>query len=52
MDIINQKGCGYCGFEKICPIRIRTENKAKQGCKAFVHYTEDKSKHKEEFNKL
>jgi hypothetical protein len=50
--IKTQVGCGYCHFEKKCPIRSRTENKAKAGCAAFVHYTQDIEPFKSEFEKL
>lgn len=35
----NQIGCGYCFHEKNCNIRDPKINKAKAGCKLFVHYS-------------
>ena len=34
----NQVGCGYCANEKKCIIRDANINKAKLGCKYFVHF--------------
>lgn len=50
--IETQIGCGYCHFEKKCLIHDRTVNKAKAGCKAFLHHTKDPEPFKEEFKKL
>ncbi len=33
-----QIGCGYCDKEKTCKIYDRNINKAKQGCKTFLHH--------------
>ncbi len=33
-----QIGCGYCVNEKKCPIRDPKINKAKLGCKEFIHH--------------
>lgn len=41
----NQIGCGYCDKEKLCNMRTSTENKAKNGCEYFVHFSkEDKTR--------
>jgi hypothetical protein len=37
--IENQIGCGWCGFEKTCKDRDPKINKAKLGCKKFIHYS-------------
>lgn len=37
--IKNQIGCGYCSFEKICPIKTSDKNRAKLGCPIFEHHT-------------
>jgi hypothetical protein len=34
----NQIGCGYCEKEKYCKIRDPKINKAKQGCKEWLHW--------------
>ena len=34
----NQIGCGYCAKEKDCKIRDPKTNKAKQGCKEWLHW--------------
>jgi hypothetical protein len=33
-----QIGCGYCAHEKKCPMRNPKINKAKMGCKEFIHH--------------
>ena len=38
----NQIGCGYCAYEEDCKIKDPKINKAKQGCKEFLHW-EDQS---------
>jgi hypothetical protein len=35
-------GCGYCALEKECNIRDPKVNKAKEGCKQYVHYEDTK----------
>ena len=35
-----QIGCGYCKYEKTCPDRDIFVNKAKLGCKRFIHHEE------------
>jgi hypothetical protein len=35
-------GCGYCALEKECKIRDPKVNKAKEGCKQYVHYEDIK----------
>lgn len=37
--IDNQKGCGYCKYEKKCKYRNPKINKAKSGCKKFKHFS-------------
>ena len=36
----NQIGCGYCYYEIGCKERDPKINKAKLGCKKWVHYKE------------
>ena len=40
--IKKQIGCGYCAHETNCKIRVREINKAKLGCKDFLHWTKAK----------
>lgn len=35
-------GCGYCALEKVCKIHDPKVNKAKAGCKDYIHH-EDKT---------
>lgn len=42
MDIKTQIGCGYCDKEKACKIRDPKINKAKQGCKDYNHFENNK----------
>ena len=37
----DQIGCGYCSREKTCNIHDPKVNKAKQGCKDYIHYLDD-----------
>lgn len=39
----NQIGCGYCSKEQSCTKHDPRVNKAKQGCKEFVHWQDDKN---------
>jgi choline dehydrogenase-like flavoprotein len=38
----NQIGCGYCAYELTCKERDPKINKAKAGCKKFIHYSNQK----------
>ena len=40
-----QIGCGYCKNEKICKKRDPKINKAKQGCKDWEHWNDQKNNH-------
>jgi hypothetical protein len=42
---LHQVGCGYCKKEKTCKMRDPKINKAKQGCKDWDHW-ENEKKHK------
>lgn len=38
MNKADQIGCGYCVHEKTCTIRDPKVNKAKAGCKNWLHW--------------
>lgn len=38
----NQIGCGWCANEKLCDEHNSRINNAKQGCPAWMHWTESR----------